>query len=216
LKQIEQQTKIAYGQLASVIRRLRKELELLEYARIQLRKLPTLDPELATVVVAGYPNVGKSLLVRQLSTAKPKIAVYPFTTQQIILGHFTWNHVSGQIMDTPGLLDRDPTKRNKIERQALAALAHVASVIIYLLDPSEHCGYTLVDQQNLLDKLKLMFSTTPMIVIENKVDLKRSNTELPKISAKTTEGIDELKHMLVKILGGREPAPPTKKTELSN
>jgi len=40
-----------------------------------------------TVVVAGYPNVGKSSFIRLVSTAEPEIAAYPFTTKGVIVGH---------------------------------------------------------------------------------------------------------------------------------
>ena len=48
-----------------------------------------------------------------------------------------------QFVDTPGILDRPAEERNPIERQALSAMMNVASVILFILDPSEHCGYPM-------------------------------------------------------------------------
>lgn len=52
-----------------------------------LRSLPLIDPVVPTVCLVGAPNVGKSSIVRQLSTGKPEICNYPFTTRGIIMGH---------------------------------------------------------------------------------------------------------------------------------
>jgi nucleolar GTP-binding protein len=130
------------------------------------------------VVVAGYPNTGKSSFVRAVSSAKPEIAEYPFTTKNIILGHFTYNNSRIQIIDTPGILDRPMSERNPIELQAITAIRHVANVVIFIIDPSLSCGYTLEGQLDLLNEIKEMFPTLPVVVVINKVDLiSRENLE---------------------------------------
>jgi nucleolar GTP-binding protein len=84
--------------------------------------------------------VGKSSLLRCLSSAKPEIAQYPFTTKEIHVGHIekTEKYITKrfQIIDTPGLLDRPLSKRNEIEKQAIAALTHLADLIVFVLDVS--------------------------------------------------------------------------------
>jgi nucleolar GTP-binding protein len=182
---IGSQLNVAYNRMVSEIKRSGKRFKELEFTRIQLKKIPSIDLDTLTIVVAGYPNVGKS---------------YPFTTQDVVLGHFEWMRRTYQIMDTPGLLDRNPEERNRIERQAIAALKHIAAVIVFLLDPSEHCGYSLDTQLALLEKVKVMFKDTPLLVVETKVDLKRSGSSALKVSARTGEGIDELKRYLAKML----------------
>ncbi|TLZ55954.1 MAG: hypothetical protein E6K15_07020 [Methanobacteriota archaeon] len=67
----------AYGRLSSVVKQVAPDLDALIQARRALRKIPQIDPDVPTIVVAGYPNVGKSSFVRAVSTGRPKIADYP-------------------------------------------------------------------------------------------------------------------------------------------
>src|SRR5437879_2188437 len=103
--------KQAYGRLSSLVEQVGPDLEALTEARRALRRLPEIDPALRTVVVAGYPNVGKSSFVRAVSSGRPKIADYPFTTKRVSIGHFDRGVERFQILDTPGLLDRPMGKR---------------------------------------------------------------------------------------------------------
>ena len=77
---------------------------------------------------------------------------YPFTTKRIHVGHFTFRRLQYQIVDTPGLLDRPMENRNQIEMQAISALEHLGSLVLFLIDDSEDCG-TGKEQQNLLDEV---------------------------------------------------------------
>ena len=51
-----------------------------------------------------------------------------------------------QVIDTPGLLDRSLSERNTVEMQAITALAHLRAYIMYIIDPSENCGFSLKAQ----------------------------------------------------------------------
>ncbi len=97
-----------------------------------------------------------------------------------------------QIIDTPGLLDRPFSKRNDIEKQALSALSTLANIIVFVIDATETCGYSSKDQLHLLSQVKKMFSDSSFIIVENKADLKKTDTKYLKISGKTGEGIDNL------------------------
>ncbi len=205
LDEITQLRNGAYGRVASIVKQVSKNLELLGDAKKVLAKLPEIDPELPTAVIAGYPNVGKSLLVKQMSTANPKIARYPFTTQSISIGYFEHKHLKYQVIDTPGLLDRDPSEQNRIERQATSALKHLADVIVYMIDPSEHCGFVIGVQLSLLDRLKNLFGDeVPIIEVENKVDIRRLDSERLKISAETGEGIEALIEQMLELMTDSE------------
>jgi nucleolar GTP-binding protein len=184
-----------YGRISSVVRQINKELGVLIDAQKILRKFPDIQ-DIPTVVIAGYPNVGKSSLLRCLSSAKPQIAQYPFTTKEIYVGHIKKEEkyvtTKIQIIDTPGLLDRPITKKNDIEKQAVAALTHLADIIIFLIDPTETCGYSLDDQMHLLDQLRNMFVDSSFIIVENKSDVNKADSKNLKISCETKEGIDSL------------------------
>jgi nucleolar GTP-binding protein len=182
----------AFGRLASVVKQVGGDLEGLLDARRALRGLPTIDAAMPTIVVAGYPNVGKSAFVRAVSTARPRVATYPFTTQGVTVGHFERGVRRYQILDTPGLLDRPMADRNRIERQAIAALAHVAHAIVFLLDPTETCGYPLDEQMRLLAAVRSEFPDVPVLVAENKADLPGPSSGHPRVSAVRGDGIEEI------------------------
>jgi nucleolar GTP-binding protein len=193
---IQQKQKEIHGRLSSVVHQIDSALHVLIEAQYLFKDLPEVQ-DIPTIVIAGYPNVGKSSLLRCLTAAKPKIARYPFTTKEIHVGHLehTVNHDTHiyQVIDTPGLLDRPLSKRNDIERQAIAALTHLADVILFLFDASETCGYTLIEQQHLLERITALFPHATIILINNKADLPSTTTvhHLP-VSCKTGEGIQVL------------------------
>ena len=116
--------KQAYGRSASVVDKIKKDLDFLDFAKQNLRNMPTIDFDATTIVIAGFPNVGKSTLLKQITGADPQVANYPFTTKGIQIGHTErhWKHI--QIIDTPGLLDRPVLEMNDIEMNAIVALEH--------------------------------------------------------------------------------------------
>lgn len=195
----------AYGRIASVLKQVDRHLKSLDAARNEIRRLPVIDTTVPTIVVAGFPNVGKSSLIREVSTAEPEIANYPFTTKGVAVGHFEVKRERYQIVDTPGLLDRDVEQRNAIELQAILALKHLGDVIVFMLDPSEYCGFPIADQEKLLKETKRLFPDTPILVAENKVDLKRPPAQAGRfqISTETSEGIDALMDRAVEIVRER-------------
>jgi nucleolar GTP-binding protein len=193
--------KRAVARLSSVVHQVDGDLRFLNEVRNRLRELPEIRDEF-TVVVAGYPNVGKSSFIRLVSTAEPEVASYPFTTRGIAVGHRSVGRERVQFVDTPGLLDRDPGERNSIERQALSALMHAAHVVLFILDPSEECGYPLDRQVHLLDAVKGMVQV-PVVVAVNKADRKRCPGYL-NMSTLTGEGVDVVRE---EVLRGRAARP---------
>ena len=197
LKLIDSHRRAYYGRVASFLKRIDKNLKYLNDTRNILRKLPTINTEEATIVIAGYPNVGKSQLIRNLSSAKPTIAQYPFTTKGIVLGHYVVGDKKYQIMDTPGILFRK--KKNEIEKQAEAALKHIASIVVFLIDPTETCGYPLNIQIKLYEYVKEIFDVQTVLV-ENKLDIFKSNSNNMKISSLTGENISTLINQVIEII----------------
>jgi nucleolar GTP-binding protein len=196
---VEVARKEFYGRLSSILRQISGDLDFVGKARDQLKRLPTIDPNTPTVVIAGFPNVGKSQLVTALSNATPEINSYPFTTKGIVIGHYTSGYVTYQIIDTPGLLDRRLEDRNDIERQAVLALKYLANVLVFMLDPTETSGYSMEQQLSLMESVKKGFEGIPIVVVENKVDLLRTDSERWKISAQTGEGVDELMAEIIEL-----------------
>jgi len=187
----------AYGRFSSIVKQIGPDLEALVDARKALRRVPEVDPSIPTIVVAGYPNVGKSSFVRAASTGRPKVADYPFTTKGVSLGHFDRGVHRYQILDTPGLLDRPMDQRNKMERQAIAALAHLANGVLFLLDPTETCGYPLDDQRRLLEEVRTLFPGVPLVVAATKSDLEGAPSNEIRVSAVTGAGVAEVLDLLL-------------------
>ncbi|MEW6069805.1 MAG: GTPase [Candidatus Thermoplasmatota archaeon] len=199
IAEIAELRKEAYGRICSVVKKLGMQLEFIKDCYSKLKNIPVVQ-NIPTIVVAGYPNVGKSSVVKKLSTAKPEIAQYPFTTKTLLIGYFEAKRRKYQIIDSPGLLDRELSKRNKLELQAILALKHLANCIVFLIDPTSHCGYPLQSQLRLLDEVKSNFNV-PIVEVESKCDLLKTNSERLKISADSGEGMEELKERILRCLG---------------
>jgi len=181
-----------FGRAASIMREIRSDLDFLNHARNTINAFPSLGDE-PTILVAGYPNVGKSSFVAFVTSATPEIALYPFTTKGIVVGHITYRDERYQIVDLPGLLDRPLFKRNPIELQAISALKHLGDVILFIVDPSDTSGYAVADQLNLLNELRSHVAL-PFIVAANKTDLGTTEPveESFRISTKSGEGIAQV------------------------
>lgn len=170
--------KEAYGRISSVMRQVGSSLLWLSEARETLKKLPTISPELPCIVVCGAPNVGKSAFISALSSGNMEVNHYPFTTKQIHVGHFFHRRLQHQLVDTPGLLDRPMIKRNAIEKQAIAALENIGSLVLFLLDGSEACGTPFDEQLNLLEEVKGLLPETDLMVVTSKADLLSPRPEM--------------------------------------
>jgi nucleolar GTP-binding protein len=193
-----------YGRVASIMRQISPNLKLLEDARKELRRIPTINLEDSTItlVVAGYVNVGKSTYVKTVSSANPTIEPYPFTTKGLVLGHRETRYGTMQIVDTPGLLDRPLPERNKIELQAIIALKYLAKAVIFLFDPSMTCGYDFKKQMNLYHEVINQFKDVQVIPVFNKIDLLNSKmiaeakkllgTDVMLMSAGNNIGVQEV------------------------
>jgi len=189
--------KSAYGRIASVIEQIEHALEFLNQSKQKLKEIPTLK-YLPCVTVAGYPNVGKSSFVARISNVKPEIATYPFTTKKLTLGFLKLEDMEIQIIDTPGLLDRPITRRNKIEKRAILCLKYLADLIVFIIDPTETCGYSLERQLSLLRDIRTHFKK-PILEIYSKSDMHERRDRLA-YSATTGEGLDNIVKEIIKIV----------------
>ncbi|HDP97211.1 MAG TPA: hypothetical protein ENN25_05920 [Euryarchaeota archaeon] len=189
-----------YGRTSSLVKQIGKDLVFLGEARNKIKMMPTIDPAMRTIVVAGAPNVGKSQLVAAISTAKPKVASYPFTTKEISVGILELNRERYQIIDTPGLLDRPIEDRNEIERRGILALRHLANLVIFLIDPTGTCGYPVDYQESLLKSIGEQFPDARILVVENKADMLQIKSNRISVSALNKIGLDELNNEIAKLL----------------
>lgn len=161
--------KRAFARMSSVVERVEDALETLREARERLVHIPEVR-DLPTAVLAGAPNVGKSTLLAALTRAEPEVESYPFTTKGIGMGHIEDEvYRTYQIVDTPGLLDRPAEERNEMEAQAVEALEYLADLVVFVVDPSETCGYTVEEQRALLEEMRGF--DAPILVVSNKEDL---------------------------------------------
>ncbi|MEM1873714.1 MAG: GTPase [Acidilobaceae archaeon] len=122
------------------------------------------------MIIAGAPNAGKSTFVRAVSTGKPEVASYPFTTKNVTLGHRVVDGFKVQFIDTPGLLDRPIEEMNKIERRAVAALSRLTGSVFFLFDPSPGAYLSLRAQRDLFVNVLKMIENKPVFIGINKVD----------------------------------------------
>jgi nucleolar GTP-binding protein len=188
-----------YGRLASYVQEIDPDLDRLQDIIRFRRARPEVLPGVPSVVVAGFPNVGKSSLVARLSTAKPEVAPYAFTTRAIVVGHTDLGFDRLQVVDTPGVLGR-AARSNEAEQEALAVVGTQPTLILFVLDPSGGSGYPLEEQERLLERWKREFPRTPILPVETKADLVRSGSGRLAVSSLSGEGFDELRRTVQQLL----------------
>lgn len=159
----------------------------------------------ADVGIVGFPNVGKSTLLSKVSQAKPKIANYPFTTKEPILGVVNSEDFSFVMSDLPGLIKG----AHQGKGLGIRFLRHIerTKILVHLLDMAATEGRNPVDDflsvNKELDLYSKELSQKPQIIAANKMDMpeakknlvyfrKRIKKRIYPISALTGEGIDTL------------------------
>ena len=168
------------GRLFSLEKDLDKSITKLNKIIPALNKIPNIKEEKA-IILAGFPNTGKTTILSRLTKSRPKIAAYAFTTKDLMIGYFEERFSRILIIDTPGLLDKEKEKRNKIEQKTINALKHLAKAIFFVIDPTEQCGFSLEKQLELLGQLKEF--GVPIIAIVNKTDI-ASKKQIDSIKTK--------------------------------
>jgi GTP-binding protein len=168
---------------------------------------------LADAALVGFPNAGKSSLLRRLSNAKPKVAEYPFTTIAPVLG--TVESPDGRqltVADVPGLLE-GAHQGVGLGDEFLAHLER-ARLLVHVIESQADDAegrFAAIDRE--LREYGAGLAERPQIVVLNKVDLGRAGFKLedPRIlaavhtSAVTGEGIDDLKRLLFEFVPESAP-----------
>jgi nucleolar GTP-binding protein len=214
-----------------------------------LRSAPIIQLDTPAVVLVGAPNVGKSSIVREISSATPEVNNYPFTTRGMTLGHVEvfWSDneaiakavvpdarrkpgslspdvVLGkysfsqlcQVMDSPGLLVRPDEERNEMEALTLAAMQHLPTAVMYVMDLSGEAGdkcSSVADQLKLRREVRSRFPRRPWIDVVSKFDLGvvdgaleeleeiLDGTPYIKLSIHDGEGVNEIRTEVLRMLG---------------
>merc|ERR1719440_753603 len=162
----------AMGRMCTAVKKLQGSLSYLEEVKQHLGRLPSINPATRTLLLTGYPNVGKSSFMNIVTNASVDVQPYAFTTKSLFVGHLDYNYVRWQVIDTPGILDHPLEDRNTIEMTAITALAHIKCTILYVIDISEYCGWTIKQQVDLFESIKPLFKGKPLLVLLNKTDIR--------------------------------------------
>jgi nucleolar GTP-binding protein len=161
----------ALGRMCTVVKRISPSLAYLEQIRQHMARLPSIDPNTRTVLICGYPNVGKSSFMNKVTRADVDVQPYAFTTKSLFVGHTDYKYLRYQVIDTPGILDRPFEDRNIIEMCSITALAHLRAAVLFFLDISGSCGYSIGQQAALFHSIKSLFMNKPLVIVCNKTDL---------------------------------------------
>jgi GTP-binding protein len=167
---------------------------------------------IADVGLVGMPNAGKSTLLSVLTSARPKIADYPFTTLSPNLGVFEYDQGSLVIADIPGLIEGASSGAGLGDE----FLRHVerTKFLIHVVDASGQNGdpienYKMIQKELASNHTDL--STKPQWVVFNKIDLVPDLKEFQKtvkkikaekifyLSAASQQGLEELKNALMEF-----------------
>ncbi|RDB15611.1 putative nucleolar GTP-binding protein 1 [Hypsizygus marmoreus] len=190
LYRCKQLKKAALGRMATIMRRQKDPLAYLEQVRQHISRLPAIDPNTRTLLICGYPNVGKSSFINKVTRADVDVQPYAFTTKSLFVGHLDYKYLRWQVIDTPGILDHPLEDMNTIEMQSITALAHLKSCVLYFMDLSEQCGYSVEAQCKLFHSIKPLFSGKPTLLVINKIDITRLEDVHPDSRALVQEIID--------------------------
>jgi nucleolar GTP-binding protein len=222
LFQCKQLKRAGLGRMATITKRLKGSLEYLEQVRQHLGRLPSIDPNTRTLLICGYPNVGKSSFLKSVTKADVDVQPYAFTTKSLYVGHFDYKYLRFQAIDTPGILDHPLEEMNTIEMQSITAIAHLRSAVLYFVDLSEQCGYTVEAQVKLFQSIKPLFANKIVFLVVNKIDAMRpedlepekqalletitksGEVEMLRLSCHTEEGIMDVRNTACdKLLAAR-------------
>jgi len=84
----------ALGRTCTMLKKLKSSLAYLEEVRKHLSRLPQIDTNSRTLIVTGFPNVGKSSFVNNVTKANVDVQPYAFTTQNLFVGHTEYKYAS--------------------------------------------------------------------------------------------------------------------------
>lgn len=195
----EEVDRLDIGRRDSMLEDIRKQLQ----HTLDTAKQGSLLREGAHIVIAGQPNVGKSSLLNKLSGEEVAlVSEIPGTTRDVIRQAIQLQGVPLYIIDTAGLRESEDVVENMGIKRTHQTL-HLADLILLILDASK--GITFQDRII----LEALPAEIPRLLVFNKQDLLSgeappvSKNQSIYVSAKTGEGLEELRAMLLKAVGWR-------------
>ncbi len=174
--------------------------------------------QIADVGLVGFPNAGKSTLLRALSNATPKVAAYPFTTLKPMVGVIEFGGFQRATMaDIPGLIEGAHANVG-LGHEFLRHITRCRLLLFVVDTAAVDQRDPISDLQNLRTEIKLYdeeLSKRPWLIVANKMDLKEATEnfgflrsrfprqEILPISADTGQGLDALRARLAELVGKR-------------
>lgn len=173
---------------------------------------------IADAGMVGFPNAGKSTLVSKLSAAKPKIAAYPFTTLQPMVGVVEFpGYCRATVADIPGLIE-GASENVGLGHEFLRHILR-CRLLLFVIDMAGSEGREPIDDLvKLRTEIKLYseeLSQRPWLIVANKMDLpgaaekleafrqRFGKREILPLSALEEQGIDQLRERLREEVGRR-------------
>ncbi|CAL9220503.1 unnamed protein product [Arabidopsis halleri] len=183
LKQCKVLKASAIGQMFSVINEITPSLAYLEQIRQHMVRLPWIDINTPTLLVCGYPNVDKTCFMNRINTG----ASDDYTTKSLVnfvVGHTEYKDLRYQVIE---ILDR-PTFG---DGNVIAALTrHLrAALVLFFMDASGSCGYSVAHQAVLFYSLKSLFMNKPLVVVCDETYLIQIREQDWKLIEEMTSGM---------------------------
>jgi len=158
----------------------------------------------ATVIMVGFPSVGKSTLLNRITNAESKVGAYDFTTISVVPGVLEYNGAKIQVLDVPGVITEGASGRGR-GREILAVVRN-ADLVLIVVDPK--------DPQHQLNTIETELYNSGLRVNQNPPDVKitvkqtgglRVHSSSKKLDAKTAKGIiEEFKCLNADVVIGRD------------
>jgi len=181
---------------------------------------------LADIGLVGFPNAGKSTLLRAISAAHPKVAAYPFTTLEPVLGVAEVGRRSFVVADIPGLIEG----AHRGAGLGHDFLRHIerTRVLVHLVDgTSPEPERTVAQLNSELELFNEALALKPQVLAVNKIDIEDVRARIGKlrealaragapvhfISAATGEGVPELMRATAALLAAEEAHAPSPEPE---
>ncbi len=177
---------------------------------------------LADVALIGPPNAGKSALLARVSNSKPKIAEYPFTTVEPMVGVLEQKHRSVAFIDLPGLAEGARQGRG-LGNEFLRHAERARAVILVLDGASDDLVSAYAEVKAELQAYEKGLAEKPLVVVVSKIDgpavqarvksQRRAlgaavgQTVLP-VSAETGQGVEEMLEAVLHLVPEETPKPP--------